>query len=537
MVKKESVKNDNKKELNKKNNIKATKKKVVNTKNIKEVKNSSNNVEPIKVKDEFKIKIDANAKNDNRAEVNTNSKKYNKFDLLKWIGGLFLILVVLTWLIKGGQFASGTFSEADYEPLGLLDLIRIPISTLVNYASYGVLVLFIGGLYGVMKKTGAYDVLVAKVAGKFAHNSKSFLAITVTLFGLLSAITGLQWVIIILVPLFATILRKLNYSRLSSFMATVGAILIGNVACIYGFNICGYLNYYIGLDINEDVFTKLILFIMLIVVLTLYISKNNKQDDIDADMNKEVVSSDEKRSVWPLVAILAIMVIFLLVAGYNWYYGVSYNGFTQLYENISSNYSWVNNIIGQYSPLGYWGTTEFTMVLLIASMLIAWLYSLSFKDSFDAFASGCKKALRPAVYVSLASVIIYAVLGTSTGNNIYFTISNAILGLSENVHALVMTLFSFVSGLFLNDFSYFVGYMSSPLTTLYTDTEMYSYMSLIMQTIHGLVMMFVPTSMILVGGLSYLKINYKDYLKYVWLLLLEVLVICLILFVAIAMFM
>ena len=536
MVKKENVKNNNKKELNKKNN-KNNKKQVVKEKDVKEIKKSSNVVEPVKAKEEFKIKIEAAPKGDNHAEVNTNSKKYNKFDLLKWIGGLFLILVVLTWVVKGGQFSSGQFAEADYEPLGLLDLIRIPISTLVNYASYTVLILFIGGLYGVMKKTGAYDVLVDKLANKFAHNRKVFLATTVTFFGLLSAITSLQWVIVILVPLFVSVLRRLNYSRLSSFMATVGAILVGNIGCIYGFNICGYLNYYIGLDINQDVFTKVILFIMLVVILTIYINKNNKDEVINLEDNEKVISNGEKRSVWPLVSILAITVVLLLVAGYNWYYGTGYNGFVNLYENIEGNYAWINNVIGQYSPFGYWGPTEFTMVLLIASMLIAWLYSLSLKDTLSSFAEGCKKALRPALYVTLSSVIIYAILGTSTGNNIYFTISNAILGLSENVHALVMSLFSFVSGLFLNDFSYFIGYMSSPLTTLYTDTEMYAYMALIMQTIHGFVMLFVPTSMILVGGLSYLKIDYKEYLKYIWMFLLQVLVICLILFVAIAMFM
>ena len=207
--------------------------------------------------------------------------------------------------------------------------------------------------------------------------------------------------------------------------------------------------------------------------------------------------------------------VLLVVACYNWEYAIGFSSFTDLYESIVSNYAWINNIIGQYSPFGYWNTTEIIMVLLVASGLIAWLYSLKLKDACDAFVSGCKKALRPAIYVALASVIIYAVLGTSTGNNIYFTISNAILGLSESVHALVMSLFSFVSGLFLNDYSYLIGYMTTPLTSVYTDTTMYSYMALILQIIHGFVMLFVPTSLLLVGGLSYLKINYKELYKIV----------------------
>ena len=149
MVKKEDVKKNNKQHT--------TKNKINNkNKNIKEAKKSSSNVKPVKAKEERQIKIDANAKGTDfvEAKVNANSKKYNKFDLLKWIGGLFLILVILTWVIKSGQFSSGELVLSDYESLGILDLIRIPISTLINYANYGVLILFIGGLYGVMKKTG-----------------------------------------------------------------------------------------------------------------------------------------------------------------------------------------------------------------------------------------------------------------------------------------------------------------------------------------------------------------------------------------------
>ena len=534
MVKKEDVKKNNKQHT--------TKNKINNkNKNIKEAKKSSSNVKPVKAKEERQIKIDANAKGTDfvEAKVNANSKKYNKFDLLKWIGGLFLILVILTWVIKSGQFSSGELVLSDYESLGILDLIRIPISTLINYANYGVLILFIGGLYGVMKKTGVYDALVAKIVKCFAHRSKVFLAITVTFFGLLSSLTSLQWVIIILVPLFVSVLRNLHYSKLSSLMATVGAILVGNIGCIYGFNVAGYTNYYLNLGVNDDIFTKVILLIMLIVILTLYINKNNKTEELEQEesIDAELLKKGEKRSIWPLVSVLGLVMVLLVVACYNWEYAIGFSSFTDLYESIVSNYAWINNIIGQYSPFGYWNTTEIIMVLLVASGLIAWLYSLKLKDACDAFVSGCKKALRPAIYVALASVIIYAVLGTSTGNNIYFTISNAILGLSESVHALVMSLFSFVSGLFLNDYSYLIGYMTTPLTSVYTDTTMYSYMALILQTIYGFVMLFVPTSLLLVGGLSYLKINYKDYLKYVWLFLLQVLVISLIIFVVMAMFM
>ena len=105
------------------------------------------------------------------------------------------------------------------------------------------------------------------------------------------------------------------------------------------------------------------------------------------------------------------------------------------------------------------------------------------------------------------------------------------------MHVLVMTLYSFVSGIFINDFTYFVGYNYTTLKTLYTNTDMYAFMALIMQAMHGFTMLLLPTSAILVSGLAMLKVSFLDYLKYAWKFLLQVLVVCLIVFVAIAIFM
>ena len=51
---------------------------------------------------------------------------------------------------------------------------------------------------------------------------------------------------------------------------------------------------------------------------------------------------------------------------------------------------------------------------------------------------------------------------------------------------------------------------------------------IIFQSMHGLVMMIVPTSMILIAGLSYLKVSYKEWFKNIWKILLGLLVITII---------
>ena len=74
-----------------------------------------------------------------------------------------MIVVALSWIIPVGVFNNGAFQVGQTEPLGLMDLIRLPLSTFANLIQYAITFVLIGGLYGVLNKTGAYDNLVEKL--------------------------------------------------------------------------------------------------------------------------------------------------------------------------------------------------------------------------------------------------------------------------------------------------------------------------------------------------------------------------------------
>ena len=47
----------------------------------------------------------------------------------------------------------------------------------------------------------------------------------------------------------------------------------------------------------------------------------------------------------------------------------------------------------------------------------------------------------------------------------------------------------------------------------------------IYQTMHGIMMLIMPTSVILVGGLSLLDVPFKDWIKYIFMFVLQLLVL------------
>ncbi len=474
-----------------------------------------------------------------------------KNNLLKVLGVCFLFVVFLTWIIPASSYVSGTYTKGSTSPVGLLDLVRIPISVITSYIGYAVLILAIGGLYGVMNRTGVYGKLVDSIKEKFTKKEKVAAIISILFFAILASLTGLNYVLIVFVPFFLAVLLKLGFTKLSALMSTVGAILVGNAASTYGFDVCGYLNYYLGLDVNNNILTKVIFLAILLFLLIMFVLKHGMLDkgakkSEEPVMNIPLLDDDtyekkSKKSYIPMFVVFILTFVFLLVACYNWRYAVNYGGFEELYEKVMAvkinGYPILANIIGNTSPLGYWGISEITMTLVLASLLIKWLYSIKFSDYISAFKKGVKDVLPVAFYAVMASVIAVLVLGSSNGNSIYYTFAHKILSYQGKVfNAIVIGGLSTLSGLFMNEFPYYVNYMIGNITAVFTATEIYPLIAFVMQSTFGIMMFVMPTSAILLIGLSYLKVSIQDWWKYVWKYVLEATAVALVIFAVLSYF-
>ena len=68
------------------------------------------------------------------------------------------------------------------------------------------------------------------------------------------------------------------------------------------------------------------------------------------------------------------------------------------------------------------------------------------------------------------------------------------------------------------------------LASIVTNADNYPIVAVVYQAAYGLTMLVAPTSLILMGTLSYLKFSYGKWFKAIWKLLLELLVVLLIVF-------
>lgn len=482
-----------------------------------------------------------------------------KNDLAKVVGISFLVFVVLSWIIPAGSYSSGAFTAGELAPIGIYDLVKIVLGIFGNYTIYGLIFLLIGALYGVMNKTGVYSNLVEGIAKKFKGKEKNFLIVSIVLFALLGSFSGFNIALFIIVPLFIAVIMTFGYDKLTALLATVGSIIVGNIGSTYGFEISGYLNLYYGLDVNADIVTKLIFLVILTLLTVLFVTKNakltkvatkkktskttktkktKKEEEVSIPEVKndiplyEVKSGKSKKSVLPLVIILALSFVVLVIGLFNFQYAFNVSLFEDLYASVTSfeiaNFPIFKYLLGSMNPYGAWNLGEIGFVLVITSLLIGWLYSLKFSEIIEAMKSGMKEMVNVAIIAILANIIMYLVLPSSqTGlhSNIFITMSDFILNITKEFNWLTTGLQAFLGSFFYNDFKYLVDASAATIATMQTNASVYPAVAVLYQAIHGIVMLFAPVSLILMSGLAFLNVSLKEWIKYIWRFLLQLLLV------------
>ena len=453
--------------------------------------------------------------------------KMKKNNLWKAIGICFLAFIVLSWVIPTGSFSNGVLTKGDANPLGFMDIFKFPIITASTslFVLNAIVILLIGGFYGVLNQTGVYALVVEKVVTKFKEKRSMFLVLSILIFGVLSSLTALTLPLFIMVPFFVAVILKLGYSKITAFLSTIGAILVGNMGSTYGFNVNGYISYFFNISMNQTIIARIIFFILATVLLILFVlfwcekpkTAKSKKDEKVTQIPLYQHNVDKKKSATPMIILSIFMIILVLIGMYNWEVGLHVEFFNNIHSAITefeiAGYPIFKNIIGTIDPIGYWSNYELAVILFLATLLIAWLYNLKGKQKWEAFVYGVKEMVPVALYTVAASILFLLMNSSSNGYTLFNTIANFFITLTKGFNVFTFGLLSVIGSIFYNDFPYILNSLYDPIHALYTN---YGFIGMFTQMIHGFVMLIAPTSLLLVAGLKYLDISYTEWLKNIW---------------------
>lgn len=474
-------------------------------------------------------------------------KKYGLFKVLLVV---LLLVVVATYIFKGRG------DSIQYLALG--DVFFDFIQSFYYFFDTVIFVLVIGGFYGFLNRIPAYKDLVQGLVKKVGKRDKLFLIVVAIVFALMASLTGLNFMLLLFIPFFVTVILMLGYDKLVALSVTLGSSLIGFIGGVfvtfkdsasqYGVAFSTFEKM-VGLKGNFSLVTTLSKCVLLIVGLVLLVYhvrsylknsddkkyKLTKTDPLYVelkDKNGKIIrpsdKSKSKAKVWPLLLCFALLII-LIVLGYlpwndlfkvdcfdkfhTWLTGLSINKY-EVYNNlISGNLS----AFGTWGGLGSYLVTIFLICLF--SVILMFIYHIKFDDAMDGFVYGIKKMIYPAILVMLA----YTVLVTSYNNGFLETIIKAAgksFGDNVIIHSLVTLL-----GSVLNVDLYYgaAGCFSTIVSTLSNKANL-SVFAIMFQSVYGVVQFVGPTSLMLLVGLSYLEVPYSAWLKYIWRFIVELLI-------------
>ena len=460
-----------------------------------------------------------------------------KHNALKIVVITLLLFVLLTWILPCATYQT-EYTEIGRYQVGLFDLLSYQ-STVFGYFGYVALfVLVVGGFYGVLYKTGAYRKLLDSLCKKFKGKEVICLIIIMALFAILTSFAGLQLALLMLFPFVISLVLMMGYNKSAAVAITAGSVAVGLMGTTFAYNTTQILQQYLSVELTDLIWAKIILLVLGIVLLSLFIFKFGKKESTKKcedkeDFIPEEVKSKERKRVWPLVVILDLILL-VTILGF-----ISWNGTFEitLFDDVTTavtefelfGFPIFGKLLGAVQAFEYWTLVDLITLMLIAIVIIKFVYKIKWDEVFDGFAKGAKKALLPALLV----VLIYTSLVLTTYDPYQLVIYKFILGLTKGFNIFTTGLVILISSIFNGDPLYAFYSVLPYFVSVVTDTNNYQLVALIFQAIYGIVTLVAPTSIPLMLTLAYTKVPYGSWLKYIWKLLVALLVVAFIIFTVI----
>lgn len=471
-------------------------------------------------------------------------KFFEKNELIKIIGIMIIAMVVLSWVIPTGYYSGSELVSNGLSRIGIETFFNAGFTGFSYYSFQILFLLILGGFYGLLSIVPGYRKLVTNVAKNLKGNK---LKTKVSIIGMglfFAAFTSISndiLPVLTFVPFVVTILLKANQDKFTAFSATFGSIFVGLLGATYSHFAFDYINSYIGTQLLTAIWLKALIFgvafglLMLITIMHMNKEKKDKNAEEDDMYAIEDLTKKETAKVWPVVVVLALILIFSILGYVNWNANFKITVFGDFF-------TWLQNFkIGKYTifayllgmstlshPLGELELLSMGIALLLGGWTISLIYRIKFDDCLNAFIKGARKILKPTLLYFLA-IVVFVISYT-----IYLvpTIADTVLGWTSTFNPFLLAIVGIIAAAMNVDHGFTAYTLGAMLAARYAAATTAT--MVVLNTTYGLTQFIAPSSVLLLFGLCYLGISYKSYFKFIWKFLLSMLIILLIIYATIS---
>ena len=455
-------------------------------------------------------------------------KFFEKYDLIKISGILVLISVLLTWVIPYGYFSGSDMVIEDITRVGLADFMQYGLLGMYYFTVLVTFLFVLGGFYQVLSKTAGYQKLIKGICEKLKGREIPFVLAISFVLAAICSVANEYFPILVLIPFIITILHRLKVDKISAFSATFGALLVGTIGSTFSTKVVGFINDTLGSTVDTYLLVKILIFLFAYVALNIFtcarISKSKKDKKFEEYDKFEVdnVKSTKKNAViWPYIVCAILIFVTIVLAYFPWstWEVTAFEDATNWVNELSLfGVPIISYVFSNFVSFGTWDIFTIQFVMLFATLLIHWFGKVSLDEVFESYGVGFKK-MAPVVIVLL---FVYMILEFAVMFPVVPVIVDWIASLADGFNAFL----AFIAALITSLFGVEMQYVMSLAGTYYAATfaENTNVIAIIFQTAFGLISFIAPSSAILMMGLSYMNISYKEWFKYIWKFLLIMLV-------------
>ena len=426
------------------------------------------------------INLEATQKNLDKLEI--------KIDVNKFIDGT----------IKKPMAIPNTYVKLDGKAQGLKELIIAPISGIAESIDIIIFVLILGGIVGIVNKTGTFNIAMKAISQKTKGKEFSLVIISFIFFAAGGTIFGFWEETIpfysILMPLFlinnfdplvpmATIFIGSAVGCMFSTVNPFSTIIASNAA---------------GISFNEGLKFRFVALIVFSIISLLYINRyikkvkknsNNslvieEQEEIREKFLKDYSQETNIKFDWRKKIILFLFVFQFII------------------------------MIWGVSSLGWWFQEAAAMFFGVA-IIIMLLSGLSEKEAVNGFISGASEVVGVTLIIGLARAINIIMENGMISDTLLFYSSNVVAEMGKGLFSIVMLLIFGFLGIFIPSTSG-LAVLSMPILAPLADTVGLS-RAVVVDAFtwgQGVILFITPTGLIFVV-LQIVGIPYNKWLKFV----------------------
>ena len=470
-------------------------------------------------------------------------KLEEKNNLIKVTGLMVLITVLLTWVIPQGMYQGSTVNVTEITRVGIFDFFTYGLLGVYYFTVLVTFLFVLGAFYQVLSRCKGYQALTDGLAKFFKGKEIVFALVVSFIIAAISAVTNEYIVVISIIPFIITIANKMKMDKISAFVITFGSLLIGILGSVYSTKIVGMNTQYFGIKIDELLWPRLVyffasyVFFNLFTVLHIRKEKKSKKNEVVGDLfESKETNAKSKSKAWSIGIIFGLFAIITLLAYFPWANVLKAEWPVNALESIK-NFKVFDStifayIFGGVQAFGQWDIFGVQVTMLVAILVIKIVDRMSLDELLEAFGEGFKKVSKLAIilllcYMVLEFAVMYPVLPT-----IVDWFMGLFKGASTKVSLLLSTIPSTFTSLFTVEYQYTLNLIHKAFTTTYE--SQLNAVGFMTQSTFGLASLFSPASAMLLVGLSYLGISYKEWMKYIWKFLIIMFAVLLIILVIIA---